>query len=745
MGGSGFIRRFTSDPGLPVITAIEGVVIIDNAPPSQIVGVGSGLVTVVGEFEDGPFNTPYQVTSTADFLNTFGGFGFAYNTTTSNYPCACARYADNATAPEYWNGNGFIALAQKRFSQLCIVRVDTSVGSVQFSGVASIVGSPSYTFSLTTGQQLILSNGSTTIATATFTGAKATVTSGIGSYSSGFVGGEQLTFKIDGTQYVATFQSSDQTQAQVIDRLNLAAGYTAFTQGTGTTTVLTGKQGGTGGSVQIVSKLDQSGGAVLTVTGFSLGSSIPGTGNVANISAVTQAEVSTIMTTAAGAGVLSVTRDASLNLRINYIGAKLTGSLVISTCTATGLGFVTGQTASAIPTDAQTIPAGTLVSNGSVLWVTCSTINVTAGNAGPYSVNVRPAIDNTTTGTSANAETVTTTPNPVTGSVFWAVENQLPLMAALTDYQIDSAYTSAIANTENLSNIVSQTNVIVSARQSNAVRVALKSNVIDASDNGCSGRMTVIRPPLGTTTEAMAMSTVAQPGVGTYRNQRVIYAYPGVNVNIPQIAAIGSAGGIGFNDTGNIDVGSDMWLACILSNLNPEENPGQTTTFAGNVLSLEVGNPSIQVLGMTDYMAFKAAGICAPRIVDGNCIFESGVTSVNPVTNFNLRNIARQRMADYIEDSLAETLNVFAKMLPTIQRRSTIMALINSFMIDLLGNTNGLTQRIANFSADGKSQNTTDTISAGVYRIAIAIQTLSSMDDIVLNATIGETVVVQQS
>jgi hypothetical protein len=733
MGGSGFIRRFTSDPGLSVITAIEGVVIIDNAPPAQVVGVGSGMVTVVGEFEDGPFNTPYQVGSTADFLNTFGGFGFTYGTTTANYPCACSRKADSAIVPEYWNGNGFIALAQKQFQTLTVVRADTSVGSVQFAGCASLSGSASPTFALTTGGQLDLYGFSAV----TFTGTPAYVTGTSTSFPVSLSGGEYLEFAIDGTTYTATFTAGSKSEADFLRVVNIAAGYTAFA-GTSTLT-LTGRIGGTSGSVQIIA----GSASLLTASGFSAGSAIPGAGNVANIAAVTFAEVSSLVGTATSNAV-SVTRDSSGNLRLNNVGTPLTGTLTVTSCTGvTGLGFTVNQTASAIPTSNQTIPAGTVVSDGTHYWVTMQSVAIASGNAGSYTVKVRPAVDDGTS-IGANASTVTTVPTPISGPTFWAVTNSYPLTDALTEPAIDVAYQAALNATTNISNVVSKTNIIVSARQSNAIRVALRSNADFASANGCSGRMAIIRPPLGTTTRAIASSTVAQPGVGTYRDQRVIYAYPGVNVNIPQIAAVGIAGGTGFTATGNIDVGADMWLACIMSNLNPEENPGQETTFAQNVLGLEVGNSDVQILAMGDYINFKASGIAAPRMTDGVCIFESGVTSVDPSQNFNLRNIARQRMADYIEDSLAKTLNTFAKLLPTAQRRSAIMSLINSFMGDLLGTTNGLPQRIADYNADGKSQNTTDTIAAGVYRVALSVKTLSSMDDIVLNATIGETVTVQQ-
>ena len=70
-----FVRRFTSIPGQDVLLQIEAINIIDLEPRGAISGVGTGTACLVGEFEDGPFNTPTEVTSTTDLANIFGGFG----------------------------------------------------------------------------------------------------------------------------------------------------------------------------------------------------------------------------------------------------------------------------------------------------------------------------------------------------------------------------------------------------------------------------------------------------------------------------------------------------------------------------------------------------------------------------------------------------------------------------------------------------------------------------------------------
>jgi hypothetical protein len=181
------------------------------------------------------------------------------------------------------------------------------------------------------------------------------------------------------------------------------------------------------------------------------------------------------------------------------------------------------------------------------------------------------------------------------------------------------------------SNAVSRNGgLIVSARQSNAIRGALRTNAFRASSEGLAGRVAIVRPPLGTTTRAQALSTTSQPGVGAYREQRVVYAFPGTATFVPQIAARGLSGGAGFTADGIIDTGFDSWVASTCSQLAPEENPGQLTGFMAGIISVERGNPDVQDMRENDYKAFRAGGIAALRMDDGIAIIQSGITSVEP-------------------------------------------------------------------------------------------------------------------
>lgn len=393
------------------------------------------------------------------------------------------------------------------------------------------------------------------------------------------------------------------------------------------------------------------------------------------------------------------------------------------------------------------IPAGTVVQNsaGTSKFVTMQDVSVSilaatglaASGVGPYPVKVRHATDDGT-GISASTATLTFLERAIDLGSF-DVTNSSGVTACLAEAAIDAAYTAALDATLDVNGVASEANVAWSARQSTTIRTAMKANANLASKK--TGRMVCVRPPLNTA-KATAKSNSAAPGVGATRDQRVIYCYPGANTFVPLVAKRGLAGGTGFTIDGNVDVGADGFMAGVLSQLPPEENPGQATAFMDAVNGLETG-ANVQGWVMEDYTAFRASGIAALRM-DGGAIFQSGVTSVDPGQFPQLRNIARRRMADFIEDSISRRGKAFGKKLSTLVRRKALATEISLFLAALLSANNPSSQRIAGFSVDSKTGNTPETLAQGIYRIIMKVRTLASLDSIVLQATIGEGVTVDE-
>jgi hypothetical protein len=839
-----FVRRFTSDPGNEVIEQIEGIVLISRDPPAQVSGVFAGTVMLLGEFEDGPFNLPTEIENGGDLLANFGGFGFTYEGLPSCNPCARARFADSAITPEYWNGNAFIWLSQKKFGGLIVVRADTSVGTVEVTRQAQVTGNNDSTWELVTGQTVVAAVNAT-LQTATFTAAIAVLTSAAGVYPTTFAGGESMNVTIDeGTDFQIgpidiVFQVGDQAHADVIARINTTLGYVAAADGGGGTTTLSGRVQGTRGRVNVNSV---SGVLVTTATGFSAPTAANGTGNVANILEVTLSEAKAVIeagvvgsrverdsngsirivstgtdrmmydvgnstaeafgfgvsgadfvassaakgfavflstagtypTTFAGGESLTLGFDnapdilvvftagdqsqAQVIARINSIAgypaaSSFSGTVLqlsgrvnggqVRVVSASGLvlsalGLVVPTLTVGVPTADTIVPAGFRFRNAAAdEWVSMQTQKVAANNAGPYSLKVRPANDDDTASLAA-ADTVTVMVDLLPGLALGAT-NPSQIDAALSEPAIDSRYDDAFASTLAQSSVAKLANGVFAARQSNALRNGLRADGLTASGSGMTGRISVIRPPLGTT-RTTAKSGVQQPGVGRYRSANNGYAYPGLQIRIPQIAARGTSGGAGFTADGIIDVGSDVLVATLMSQLAPEENIGQATDIPSWALGLEAGNADVQNMDINDYIAFKAAGIMAPVFDGGACEIQSAVTTVDPLLSPELADFARQRFEYFIQDSLKTRLKAFNKKKMTAQRRADCLGEIGGFMTGLVSSDNPANQRIDSFLIDAKSGNSKASLARGQFRIILRVRMLPDMKFIVLETIVGTNV-----
>jgi hypothetical protein len=732
---SGYVRRFTSVPTLEVIREIEGLVIIDLAPPAPATGAGTGTVLLVGEFEDGYFATDSQangaveVYGSGDYLHKFGGFGYQYAGVKANHPCA------RRSLSEDWNGNGWLKSFGLKAGRLLISRVDTSVGEVVFSPYATIKGSAG-PWALAAAMVLSATTNTGTGTTAALTGAAATVT-GTGAAFATLTGGESISLSVDGGPVTPiVFAASDLTIAAVVSRINNTLGATVASSAAGQL-ALTGLQLGSGGRVI---RADITAGT-LTKLGLAAGTA-SGTGNVANLAAVTAAEVVTLVNasgTMTSANVhASVGADGKLWL---YHSVSATASTIQIDPGTGGMGLALGFT---LDTDATialnvagTIPAGTRVQASTIAggeWVTMQTLDLAAGAAGPFTVRVRPGLDNGTH-VGAALNTINTLVDSPSFAAF-GISNPAALTAALTEGQRDACYKEALDATLNELGICRDANYLLIARRSDSVVREGRANAVLATELGMFGRKFVTGDPLGTS------PTQAIVNVASYRRDRVAYTTLGMRVKVPVIAERGILGGSGFTADGIIDVRADGPLTTLCASLPPEENPGQQTGLIDDFFEVNgYGN----VLSIDTYKAFRRNGICAPRVDrSAGTIFQSGVTS--SLTSGE-ETLVRRRMADFIQDSAIAIFMPYVKKIARETNRTKLLGKWNAFLASLESATAPEKSRIAGWSSDDgiNAGNTADTLALGVYYILTKVRLHSSLDFLVLQTEIGENAVISRA
>lgn len=285
-------------------------------------------------------------------------------------------------------------------------------------------------------------------------------------------------------------------------------------------------------------------------------------------------------------------------------------------------------------------------------------------------------------------------------------------------------------------------NIVIAARTSSTIRTLLKTHVLNASTNGL-GRVACIAPGLGSVTTS-AVTATADPGVGANRAERIIYCWPGVRTFVPEANGYSLTGAdTATHSDGILDTRADGWMASILSNLAPERNPGQASDPVPRVMAPILGlQRSAPTLGLNDYILLRQAGVCGVRMDrDAGPIFQSGITTS---TTSGEKNINRRRMADFIQDSLAQRYNQFAKQPLTQQLKDALLGETDNFLLNLLSPGNPALQRINAYQVDGVSGNTPDMEAQGVYVVIVRVRTTPTADFIVLQAEVGESVVISQ-
>jgi len=372
----------------------------------------------------------------------------------------------------------------------------------------------------------------------------------------------------------------------------------------------------------------------------------------------------------------------------------------------------------------------------------------TGTGGGTWAAKVRPFTDDDTALASGIGDVTTILDALPDG---FSVTNAAAI-TRLSAAQLDARYGQAIDKTLDPSSVSFRANAIQSARGGrSSINLKLKENAASATASGLSARKYSVRPPLGTT-RAVAKGATPGIGVGSIRDQRGTYHFPGFTTIIPEIQSVGATvGGAGFTDDGVIEVGSEGFYGMVRSILNPEENAGQDlsdTNVSGiPVLSLEDAyNPEQGgiTLDLTDYKSFKAAGIIAPRFDrDAGAVFQSDVTSVDPANKPSLVDANRRYFADFIIDTTLTIGIRYAKKLGTPNRHRALKGDLNGFLEILKSPDQPEASRLLDFSVVDTSTDALKEAGISVYDIKVKMH--STLKALVFRVEVGAAVTIEEA
>lgn len=314
---------------------------------------------------------------------------------------------------------------------------------------------------------------------------------------------------------------------------------------------------------------------------------------------------------------------------------------------------------------------------------------------------------------------------------------------AASSASLDALYKAAIQATMTEDLPVGGSSFILCARTSLEIRKALAEHVQLAQNNGML-RMTSISPEVNITSLASVLGN-ADPGVGANRSDRVVYNWPAARTLIPEAVGVPLLGSDGANHSdGILDVPTDAWAISVMASLPQERDPGQSAEPVRTVLSPIIGlQRNAPPLGLAEHKLMKKAGIMALRI-DRTVgpVFQEGITTSLVEGRIDIN---RRRFADFVEISLAEIYNLYAKQPLTETLKDALVAETTAFLAGLLSSTNPALSRISAYQIDPDNGNTPDREAQGIYVIISKVKMFPIAKFIGVQAEVGPNVIIQTS
>lgn len=221
--------------------------------------------------------------------------------------------------------------------------------------------------------------------------------------------------------------------------------------------------------------------------------------------------------------------------------------------------------------------------------------------------------------------------------------------------------------------------------------------------------------------------------VEDYQSNRLVYTWPRVNTPNP------------WNDLAEVEVDGNAFVAALIANVDPWLSPGGagknqgTRDLLAGITSLETEGTSTSELdalndgGIAPIFNSRALGY----------IVRKAVTTAT--TGMKVRT---RRMTDYLVNTLAGYAESYVErpldLDLTAQTLGTWTGALVSAWESFL-QTEKLRLHIQSYSLDAFSENVQDEIDAGRWTISLRVKLYADIDELVLKATIGETVEISES
>lgn len=212
-------------------------------------------------------------------------------------------------------------------------------------------------------------------------------------------------------------------------------------------------------------------------------------------------------------------------------------------------------------------------------------------------------------------------------------------------------------------------------------------------------------------------------------NGRIIYGFPWVQTEIDGVLTYQNPA---------------SWIASILSQTAPHIDPAYTknTQFLGGITGLKLS------MSRNTYISLKDAGIMAFEYdADIGYKIKSGI--VTQIADSSKVTVLRRRMADFLTNSAAKFLKNYQNAVNSKTNRSLVKGSMLSFIDGL--ERDGILPKDSDVKegktklVDTESLNTDASVAAGFFKILWKQRIFSSMRYIVIQAEIGESVVVTET